>query len=608
MILALLLTSLPVAQARTIPTRDSFISLSTYRDDPFAAASVVEQLDAAKFTVDKDGRFVLRSDQVWIENEPVVFNQLDFIKWELEALAWNPWPAPLANLQGDFRFPDETRFPLFTPERDAAGRIIRREGLQVWTPNDLRLGMNTAFAAANAARSAAEAWAGRDILWGKEGRLDIRPHFYVGLNAFHGRFARGLFFGVVPYRLPGETNVKMFEMASSWETVAHEAGHALHFALKPNSDGTDPGFKAWGESFGDQVALWASLRSPARVQQLLADTQGDLDQSNALTHHGEFFAALVGRGTGVRDAFHDLKVSDTTAEEHDRSQVLTGAAYKIFLKIYDELKPELGAAEALQQAGQIMGVFLARANDYTPENRMTLEDVAKAWLKVDKEFFGGRYHAALVDEFTRREIFDAASAAQWQAHEAAIPALSLPRGGADKVEEMLQASLDKLGLGPEFGLKLQSVIRASRFRPTRWLTQTIVRVQLTRGRGASATPLDNHGILVFRADGSLADYHSPFPAGEQTALLTNDKFAQTQALAALSLAYQFRLDEHGAPLALVREPDGQWTVEARVPRVNGPFEWMEVFTPDNPQGERRAITVPPIPPDIRIPTAVDLIH
>ena len=31
---------------------------------------------------------------------------------------------------------------------------------------------------------------------------------------------------------------------------------------------------------------------------------------------------------------------------------------------------------------------------------MTLEDVAKAYLKVDKEFFGGRYHAMLVDEFT----------------------------------------------------------------------------------------------------------------------------------------------------------------------------------------------------------------
>jgi hypothetical protein len=607
LILVLSLTNLPVARAQAIPARGAFIPLSLYRDDPFAAAAVVEPIASAKLSRAEDGRPLLRDNRVWIENEPVVFNQLDLIKWELEALAWNPWPTPLANLQGDFRFPDEARFPLFQPERDAAGRIIRRAGLQVWTPNDLRLGLNTAFAAAHAARAAMEAWAGREVLWGKEGRLDLRPHFYVGLNAFHSRRARGLFFGVVPYRLPGETDVKMFEMASSWETVAHESGHALHFALKPNTDGSDPGFKIWGESFGDQVALWASLRSPARVQQILAETNGDLNQSNALTRLGEYFAALIGRGTGVRDAFHNLKVSDTSQEEHDRSQVLTGAAYKIFLKIYDELKPQLGAAEALREAGRMMGVFLARANDYTPENQMTLADVAKAYLKADKEIFGSRYHAALADEFTRREIFDADSVREWQAHEAALPQLYLlPQWGNDQIEQMLQANLDKFGLGPNFGLKLQSVTRLDLAHPARRLRPTIVRVQLTAGRGAGATLLDNHGLLVFRADGSLADYHTPLPGGRPNALLTGDEFAQTQALSALSQAYQLRLDEHGAPLALVRTPDGQWTVEARVLRNSGPFEWLEVFTPDKPQGERRIITVPPIPPDIPISNVVDL--
>jgi hypothetical protein len=65
---------------------------------------------------------------------------------------------------------------------------------------------------------------------------------------------------------------------------------------------------------------------------------GDLNQSNALTRLEEAFAVFVSNGTGLRDAFHDKKVSDTDEEEHHRSEVLTGAAYKIFLKIYDELK------------------------------------------------------------------------------------------------------------------------------------------------------------------------------------------------------------------------------------------------------------------------------
>ncbi|MEP7340234.1 MAG: hypothetical protein ABI977_21050 [Acidobacteriota bacterium] len=184
---------------------------------------------------------------------------------------------------------------------------------------------------------------------------------------------------------------------------------------------------------------------------------------------------------------------------------------------------------------------------------------------------------------------------------------------------MLQANQDKLGIGPDFGLKLQSITRVNQdgqdgqpwqsrqLRPSRGQAQTIVRVQLTEGRGAGATPLDNHGILVFRASGGLADYHTPLPEDGQTALLTGNAFAQTPALAKLSQAYQIHLNEHGVPLALVRTPEGRWTVEARVPRGEGPFAWMEVFTPDNPLGERHEVMVPPVPRDKRIPSADDLL-
>jgi len=259
---------------------------------------------------------------------------------------------------------------------------------------------------------------------------------------------------VVPHRLPGQTEVKMFETATSWEIAAHEAGHALHDAIKPNSVKNDPGYRTWSESLSDQIAMWTSLRDGDRILRLLAETNGELNRSNALTRIGEAFAALVGEGTCMRDAFHDKKVSNTSTEMHARSEALTGAAYKLFLKIYDGLKSEHGAEEALRKASQIMGTFLMRAADYTPENRMTLEDVAKAYLKVDKEFFGYRYHAALVDEFTRREIFDAESVTEWQAHEAATPQLWLhPQWPDQKMEEMAQANIDKLGIGPDFGWK-----------------------------------------------------------------------------------------------------------------------------------------------------------
>lgn len=111
-----------------------------------------------------------------------------------------------------------------------------------------------------------------------------------------------------------------------------------------------------------------------------------------------------------------------------------------------------------------MGVFLIHAADHTPENQLTLEDVGKAYLKVDKELYGGRYQNILVDEFIKREIFNSGSVGEWMAHEAAVPDLRLPKRASDeKIERLVQANLNKLGIGPDFGLKLQSVARDERF-------------------------------------------------------------------------------------------------------------------------------------------------
>jgi hypothetical protein len=234
-----------------------------------------------------------------------------------------------------------------------------------------------------------------------------------------------------------------------------------------------------------------------------------------------------------------------------------------------------------------MGTFLVRCADYTPENTMTLEDVAKAYLKVDKEFYGDRYRKFLVDEFTKRELFDAQSLDDWLAHEAAVPDLRLPRKTSEKaINKMLQASLDELGISPEFGLKLQSVTREPRFG------QTIVRVQLTEGRGDDAVPMDNHGILAFRNNGTLADYYPPL-SNDGTAQMRLQSQAEGRSL--MARAKLLTLDHHGAPLSIVRRADGQLTVEARVMRSRGFYCWVDVFTLENPRGERREIITRPVP-------------
>ncbi len=610
-ILAIALMSLPVLEAQTIAIAGRWkgnsstpMPISAYKDDPFVKDPIVERMAPSRFVEDVTGRLRFRSDQVDILDEAYIYRE-DKTTGEFKPFAWNPWPETRSNLDGDFRFQNEERFPLFKPERGPDGKIILKDGLQLWMPNDLNLGMTTTFEAAYAVKDAVEPWSGRDVAWGNDGRLQINAHSFIDFNAFYAPTARQLFFGVVPYRLPGEPTsapVKMFETTTSWEMVAHECGHAIHHALKPNSDVSDSGWRTWSESFADQTAMWASLRNRNRTSGLLAETNGDFNQSNSLTRMAEAFAAIVGEGAAMRDAFHDKKVSDTTEEIHDRSEVFTGAAYKLFLTVYSGLKSERrrDEQEALSDADQIMGEFLTLATDYTPENTVTLEDVAKAYLKIDREFFGGRYHNMLVDEFIRREIFDAGSLNEWIAHEAATPYLRLPRLMRRRLdsylEDLLQANLDKLGIGPEFGLKLQSVTRDERYG------QTIVRVQLTMGRGDGATPLDNHGILVFRRNGTLADYHAPIPPNESSQEQAQVQRIQAEQIRPLIIqAQQLRLDQRDIPLSIVRRPNGQLTVEARVMRGEGMNAYMEVFTLDKPQGERREIVIPPLPPNKRIP-------
>ncbi|RIL00253.1 MAG: hypothetical protein DCC71_18920 [Proteobacteria bacterium] len=555
--------------------RGQLMPLSSYDDDPFVADATVECLPGGGFAANDDGRLVLANARVAIEDEPFIY-RFDEAAGVFRRFAWNPWPRlPLSNGDGSFRYPDEPRFPLLEIERGPDGRPVLRDGAQVWKPFDLQRGATTIFEAANNVKDAVEDWSGRAVPWGVGGVLGVEAHAFYDYNAFYSPSSRMLFFGVVAYRLPDTTELRVFETATSWEIAAHEVGHALHHPLKPHADGTDFGWRTWTESFGDQAAMWTQLRDPGRVRALLAAS--DLGESNALSRMGEAFGVFAGTGEAQRDAVNDATVSSTPPQVHARSEVLTGAAYAFFLDLYGELSRQ-GRASAVEQASTILGVFLVRAADYTPENQVTLEDVGKAYLKVDAELFAGRYRDRLIDEFERREIFDAQSFGEWLAHEAALPDVRLPFGlGVRAAADVVGANLDRLGVGPDFGLRVESATRDERFR------QTIVRVQLTQGRGADAVPLDDHGVLVFREDGSLADHH---------AAVATDGASNAEAVALLDEARRLGLHAHGAPLSIVRDAERRLRVEARVLRSDGPAVWVDAFTPDAPHGERREVVSP----------------
>ncbi|PYT06810.1 MAG: hypothetical protein DMF60_08475 [Acidobacteria bacterium] len=232
--------NLPLSEAQTSAAEGRVIKISSYMDDPFVALSNIGRLDASKFGQDDNGHASLSSNRVSMIEEDFIYrrqrsDELD--PGTFSRFAWNPWPIDSrSNNQGNFKFADETRFPLRETERDADGKVILKDGLQLWKPRDLHLAVTTAFAASNACRDAAESWAGRDIAWGPNNILEIESHAFIDFNAFYSPSARMLFLGVVPYRPRGETAVKMFETATSWDLVGHEAGHALHHDTTPGEN------------------------------------------------------------------------------------------------------------------------------------------------------------------------------------------------------------------------------------------------------------------------------------------------------------------------------------------------------------------------------------
>src|SRR5206468_2661131 len=87
--------------------------------------------------------------------------------------------------------------------------------------------------------------------------------------------------------------------------------------------------------------------------------------------------------------------------------------------------------------------------------------------------------------------------------------------------------------------------------------QQYVRVQLTQGR-ENGTPLDNQGLLVFRRDGSLADFQPPMPEG----------LSEGDAKTLLQKAHDAGLDAHGAALQLYKKDDGSFDVRATVQNLS----------------------------------------
>jgi hypothetical protein len=555
------------------------VLLTSNDDDPFTRPRKTEHRTKKDFTLDAQGKPVgLVGPHVRVDEDHSSIYEIKQVGENEEQMgfvhyATNPWSPAKPDAQGNFNFTHEPRFPFHNVELDPSGEPRTDEkGRRVWTPRDEHAAQSTAFDSLNAVYHSVSDWAGRPVEWGEKGQLPVYVHSFLGFNAFYDPMSRSLMFGVMPYRVDGDDRARMFELASSWEIAAHEGGHALHNELKPNRKLLDSGFSQWSESFGDQLATYASLQHPERVKALLEETGGDLSQSNAASMIGEAYGKFSGTGRPTRDAVNRSTVGNSGEESHDASETLTGAAYSVFLALYDwARKQKVPAEQAIPQAAEIMGTLLVRASDFSPEDSMSLEDVAKAYLTVDKEFYGGKLQKILVSEFERRQLFTRGSFTQWQQRQQALPKLTLPpKAARPEVEAFLQKNLAALNLPPSFGVRLQDDATDSTGR-------RIVRTELTWGRGPDAVVIANHGSLIFRADGTLAEAFPTFPEG----------LSEREAVSLLERSKKMPWRNRGQ-WEFAKDKDGQWQVQVAVAvsDADGVGGHFEVYDLNHPEGQR----------------------
>jgi hypothetical protein len=293
---------------------------------------------------------------------------------------------------------------------------------------------------------------GRAVRWAFDGpQLLVVPRAGEWGNAFYERESRSLqLFYVTPQ--PGRT----IYACHSMDILAHETAHAVLDGVAPDLyDALLPESLALHEAVADLTTLLMAFSSRKLAERVLAQTRGSIEQPSAFTDIAEQFGAAIHPGQeGLRNLFNDrtMKTVDTT-EPHALSEVLSGALYRVMVRIHESLKDEaadrgmrrsrlivpeevvqwqreapdaeeafraerarlgsdrdgkrrVSATRALWVAAQRFKRTVLRALDYLPPGEVTFADYGRAIVASDQASHpdSGGQREWLKDEFTERGI------------------------------------------------------------------------------------------------------------------------------------------------------------------------------------------------------------
>jgi hypothetical protein len=221
-------------------------------------------------------------------------------------------------------------------------------------------------------------------------KLDLIPNAGVDLNAYYDGQSLSFF----EYTTAGITTYS----AASTDVVAHEAGHALLDAIRPDLwDSTFPETNAFHEAFGDCIAILTALADSATRTAVLASIRSQ----NAVEATAEDLSAGVKRALGARhpasaprharNPFQWALPSTLpsvggpavlTSEVHSFARVFTGCFWDTILGIFAQRSTS--SAAALWTATRIAGRLLIAAAAEAPETPRFFQSVGQAMVLIDE--------------------------------------------------------------------------------------------------------------------------------------------------------------------------------------------------------------------------------
>jgi len=238
--------------------------------------------------------------------------------------------------------------------------------------------------------------------------LQVFPHDSPMMNAFYSRDEQALRFGF--FQKPGSpSGSPPIFTCRSLDIVAHETGHAVLDALKPNwlLNSSPPQTGGLHESFGDMTAIFLALSQTDQVEAVIAQTKANLHDKTFLSDLAEEFGLALGRPNGLRNADNDLTLSQAGNEVHAISQVFTGAIYDILADIFafEQQPGKRDDAIVLYEVGQYVFSLVLRSLIAAPGTAATFADVANQMLTIANA--DGKpvdYRNFIRNRFTVREV------------------------------------------------------------------------------------------------------------------------------------------------------------------------------------------------------------